>query len=534
MSPPDGAADLRGLIDSACDVPPAPVDPFAAELNRLAALTPMAYEQERQAAAARFHVRVGALDSEVQSRRHQPPGTNADSGGGGRALTIPKIEPWHTAVDGVSVLNELAYTIQRHVVLDDAAADAVALWIVHTHAIDAASISPRLAITSPEKRCGKTTLLSVLSALVSRPLSAANITPATVFRAIEAVRPTLLVDEADSFFGPRDELRGIINAGQCRATAMVLRTVETREGYEVRTFSVWGPIALAAIGKLPGTIEDRSLKIALRRRRPDEKLERLQLDRLDRFKPTAQRVARWVLNNLPALGAADPDVPAGLNDRAADNWRPLFAVADAAGGEWPERARRAAIALSREGAEDAETTRTMLLSDLREMFAAEPGGVLFSREIVERLREMDERPWPEYQRDKPITQPQVAKLLNGLKILPGTVRRGGDTAKGYYAAQFEDAWQRYLPPRDAASLLPASTSSAGPLPPTAAGSREPDFNQDLTFAKLLVPRQASTPVTATGVTTDAGVSAVAIENASDAAACDVVTAENGLPWRERV
>ena len=136
--------------------------------------------------------------------------------------------------------------IRRHVVLDQAAADATALWIAHTHAIDAAYVTPRLAITSPEKRCGKTTLLSVLCPVVARPLSAANITPATVFRAIDAVRPCLLVDEADTFFGQAEELRGIINAGHCRATATVLRTVDTPEGFEVREFSVWGPVAIAA------------------------------------------------------------------------------------------------------------------------------------------------------------------------------------------------------------------------------------------------------------------------------------------------
>jgi predicted outer membrane repeat protein len=334
-------------------------------------------------------------------------------------------------------------------VLDQAAADAAALWIVHTHAIDAAYVSPRLAITSPEKRCGKTTLLTVLGALVARSLATANMTTATIFRVIQAARPTLLIDEADSFLSDAEEMRGVINAGHCRANATVLRTVETPQspdGYEVRKFAVWGAMALAAIGRLPGTIEDRAIKIAMRRRRPDEAVERLRLDRLAGLTPLARRAARWVADHAVALAAADPDTPAELHDRAADNWRALLAIADAAGGGWSARARSAAVTLTREGADDGETARTMLLSDIRAAFIAKGVDRIASEDLVACLASLDDRPWPEYRAGKPITKVQLARLLKPLKISSGTIRLDdGKTPKGYYRRAFEDAFVRYLP-----------------------------------------------------------------------------------------
>jgi hypothetical protein len=258
--------------------------------------------------------------------------------------------------------------------------------------------------------------------------------------------------ETDTYIGGAEGLRGVIDAGHCRASANVLRTVEIRVGsakdYEVCAYDCWCALAIAAIGRLPGTVEDRSIKIALRRRRPDEPVARLRLDRIAaELEPTARRAARWAGDNVDALRLGDPEIPAELHDLAADNWRPLLAIADAAGSDWPERARRAAVALTAAGADDAETKRTMLLADLREQFDAEPSGVLFTREILDALHGRDDRPWPEYGRTgKPITGRQVAALLKPFEIPANkTVRRGSYTDKGYRREWFDDAFARYLP-----------------------------------------------------------------------------------------
>src|SRR5262249_16474230 len=151
-----------------------------------------------------------------------------------------------------------------------------------------------------------------------------NITPAALFRAVERFQPTLLVDELETFLEGHEELRGVLNGGHVRRGAKVVRTVG--EDFEPRIFSVWAPKALAYIGRLPGTLEDRSIRIPMRRRAQGEVLERFRIDRLEDFQPLRRRSTRWSQDNLPSLRISDPIVPAQLDDRAADNWRPLFAI----------------------------------------------------------------------------------------------------------------------------------------------------------------------------------------------------------------
>jgi putative DNA primase/helicase len=449
----------------------------AAEIARLAVLPPLDYDRERQPAAKRLGCRPAILDQLVEAARAAGKEDAPGAARHGRTLGILDIEPWTGSVDGADLLDGLAQIIRRYVALDAPAADAVALWVVHTHGIDAAMVAPRLAITSPEKRCGKTTLLTLLRALVARPLATANMTTAVLFRVIEMEQPTLLIDEADTFIAGTGNMRGIINAGHSRATATVLRSApDSRDGWEPRAFSVWGALALAAIGKLPGTIEDRSIRISMRRRRSDEAVEALRIDQIDHLMPLAQRAARWARDHHVILSAADPKVPPELHHRAADNWRPLLGIADAAGGEWGERARHAAILLTCGGAEtdDSEVSGVLLLADLHELFAAEPTGVLFTAEVLDVLWNREDRSYSEYRRGRPITAPQLAALLRPFGIPTNqTVRRGTQTAKGYRGKDFADAWVRYLPVPRAVTQLQASDPAAsdGPVPVTPADTR---------------------------------------------------------------
>lgn len=353
-------------------------------------------------------------------------------------------EPWPEPVEGAALLDKIATEIQRYVVLTKEQADTVALWVVASHAFDLFWVFPRLFVSAPEKGCGKSTLLDVLSRLVPRPLPASNITVAALFRVIERDRPTLLLDEADSYARHSEDLRGVLNAGHRRDGA-VLRCVG--DAHEPRSFSAWAPVALAAIGNLPGTIEDRSIKINLRRRRPDEFVDALRLDRADALETLMRMAVRWVLDHAAELSKADPVMPAGIVNRAADNWRPLLAIADAARGGWPERGRQAATNPALDRASDTEAPGIMLLADLREMFNGEPRGVLFTAEIVNALHGREDRPWAEYHRGRPITAHQVAALLRPLGVPTNqTVRRGAVTAKGYRVTDLADAWARYLTP----------------------------------------------------------------------------------------
>src|SRR5437764_14817520 len=188
-------------------------------LAGLAALSPLDYDKERRAAADRLGVSVGAVDRAVREVKREE-----FKGGQGRPLELPETKPWHDPIPGTELLDEMCGAIRRYVVLPEGAAETIALWTIHTHAFDSFAVSPRLAFTAPEMQCGKTTALNVVGEMTARPLSTENITTSAVFRTIEIARPTLLIDEADTFLKDNDELRGILNSGHRKGGA-IIRTV---------------------------------------------------------------------------------------------------------------------------------------------------------------------------------------------------------------------------------------------------------------------------------------------------------------------
>lgn len=421
----------------------------AAEIARLAKLPPIEYGRARKAAAERLGCTVAILDKVVAAERG-----NDDASGQGRRLDLPAPEPWHQPVEGADLLADVASAICRYVVVGAPEATALALWVVACFVFDKFAIFPRVFVTSPEKGCGKTTLLDALSRLLPKTLSASGITAASLFRVIEAARPTLLLDEADTFARDNEELRGVLNAGHQHDGA-VIRTVG--DEHEPRVFSVFAPVALAAIGRLPGTIEDRSVIIRLRRRRPDETVEPLRLDRTGGLDELKRKAARWAADHAAELTVADPAMPEEIFNRVADNWRPLLAVADLAGGEWPQRSRHAAAELAADG-NDQNSRGVALLSDIRTAFAMKGVDRLSSDELATYLGNLDDRPWPEYRGGKPISKSQVAKLLKPFGVSSGTIRLpDGSTPKGYHLSAFADAFARYLGPGNATTPQAAET-----------------------------------------------------------------------------
>lgn len=374
------------------------------------------------------------------------PGATTADPGQGQLLTLRDPEPWPDAVDGPAVLNTIAQTFLRFLALPAGAADALALWTVHTFALDAALVSPVLAVVSPEKRCGKTTLLKLLSALVARPLHTAGVTPAALFRCVERFVPTLLLDEADTVFRDSEELRAVVNASHDRASACVLRTVG--EDHDPRAFSTWCPKAIALIGKLPGTLTDRAVVVSMRRRRPEESVERLRLDRLSDLAPLRRQALRWAKDHLATLREADATVPDALNDRAADNWRPLLAIADQAGGEWPARARQSALLLSESAAGEDDAPAVLLLADIQGYFKEQEVDRVATADLLAHLTGLETRPWPEWKQGRPLTARQLAGLLNRFGVVPHTIRDGGVTMKGYLLSDLGESFSRYLPPSD--------------------------------------------------------------------------------------
>ncbi len=365
----------------------------------------------------------------------------------GQTILLSEPEPWLDEVNGLALIEEMATFMRRFVVLPTGALEAICLWILHTFALLATIISPILALVSPEKRCAKTLLLELIFHLVVKPLSTANITTAALFRTVEKYKPTLLVDEADTFLKRSDELRGVINSGHRRTSAVVIRTVG--DSHEPKLFKTWCPKVIALIGDLPGTIQDRSIVIRMRRKTADEQVERLRLEKVEQELETIRcKAARWTADYLDGLRDADPILPGGLDDRAQDNWRPLIAIADCIGGDWPERSRAAAVRLSGATENEDASARIQLLGDLQQLFVAKDADCLSSEEIVNELLKMEDRPWPEWKKGKPITKVQLARLLKPFGVNPTTIRVDSTRrpTKGYKTGFFDDVFSRYLSP----------------------------------------------------------------------------------------
>ena len=431
------AEQAKALVTAARDAAEPGLTGTEASLIELARLSDIEYEQHRKDEAKRLRVRVTALDKEVKKLQ---PGPEKEKVGAGQELKLFTPEPWPEPVDGGGLLDELVATFKRYLALAEGAPAAMALWVLNTHTFGVARINPRLAFISPEHRCGKTTALSVLNCLVPRPLLASNATGPVIFRVVELATPTLLVDEADTFLSGKSDLLGILNSGHTQDAAFVIRTVG--DDYEPRRFSTWAPMAIAKIGRLPATLEDRSITIEMRRRLQDERIERFRSDRTDDLNALNSKACRWAIDHLGALRRADPELPGGLHDRAADNWRPLTAIADIAGGHWPDTARKVAVSLS--GDKEDPSYKVQLLADIRSIFDAQGKDRLPSKKLCRALGEMEDRRWGGWNKNFPIEPRNLAQLLDPFDIKPHTVRIDDETPKGYLLKDFEDAFQRYL------------------------------------------------------------------------------------------
>ena len=415
-------------------------------IARLAELSPLEYDRQRDEAAKQLKVRLSTLDSEVERVRE----ANRSS----KASFLDDVEPWAQAVNGADLLDELRSIAQRFLILPPRDGESVvALWALFTYCIEVAETAPLLALLSPEKRCGKTTAIALLSRLVRRPLAASNITAAALFRCVEAWTPTLLIDEADSFLGASDETRGVLNSGHTRATAFVVRNVG--DDHEPRQFSTWGAKLIAMIGKLPDTLHDRSIVLEMRRKLPSETCEKLRYVDAHVFEVVRRKCARWARDNAHRIRGARPQVPEALDDRAADNWEPLLAIADIAGGRWPRLSREIAPEYSGSGASElSDSVGAELLRNLKAVLQSRPDVDRFgSKELCEALVAEPEWRWATYNykdpKDKGITQRQLSSLLRPFGIRSTKVRFAGGPLQGYLVQGFEDTFSRYITPSEA-------------------------------------------------------------------------------------
>lgn len=352
---------------------------------------------------------------------------------------------------GAELLDSVSEVLDRYVVLPDAhARSAVVLWVVATHAQPAWQHATRLTVRSPEKRCGKSRLLDLIHALAWRPVISANATVAALFRSIDAEDPpTLVLDEADTIFNTKasestEELRGLLNAGFGRGRP-ALRCVGPKQ--EVQAFETFAMAALAAIGDLPDTITDRAVDITMRRRAPHEAVEPFRARRDGQpLVALREQIHAWARDHLDELESAEPSMP--VEDRAADLWEPLVAVADAARGAWPTVARAAALAMTRNAEKNAseDELSKRFLMDIRGAFKDRGVGVLTSADLVAHLRAIEESPWDAFD----LTAAKLAHRLRPYGVRPEQVRVDEKPqARGYVLEKLTEVFSRYLADDDA-------------------------------------------------------------------------------------
>jgi hypothetical protein len=346
--------------------------------------------------------------------------------------------------------------------MNDAQADAVTLWIAHTHALKAAEATPYLAVTSAEKRSGKTRPREVLELLVHEDLPAANISDAALFRAIEKLTPTLLLDEADAVFKAREreDLRGMLNAGYRRGAVAYRMGGANKTTLEA--FPVFCAKAFFGIGDfLPDTLVDRAIPIRLQRRTSDEPVERFRRREAESAGHTLRgRLAKTLEPQLDELQRARPHLPDELDDRAEDSWEPLFAIADLADRDWPNRARTAALTLFNPDQREDESMTARLLADIHTVFAANGHDAFKTGDLLEQLYAIEESPCGDWY-GKTISAHGLSKLLRPHRIKTMPVRVEGEVVHGYKASQFADAFHRVLGVTSVTGVTTQSPSEAG-------------------------------------------------------------------------
>jgi hypothetical protein len=411
-------------------------------IDLLADCTLVEYEGYRKLIADEWHMRAFVLDDMVAAKRKEK-AKRRKTNGKTNGANVP-------AADGAALLDSVYAFLGRFVAYPaEDAHIAHVLWIAHAHLMASWESTPRIAFLSPEPASGKTRALEATELLVPLPVEAINVTPAYLFRKVgdEAGAPTILFDEVDTIFGPRakndnEEIRGLLNAGHRRG-AVAGRCVVKGKIIETEEIPAYCAVALAGLGDLPDTLLSRAVIVRMRRRAPSEQIEPY---RRRVHAPAGHnlrdRLAAWAGAVVEAATLALPDMPAGVEDRNADMWEPLLAVADLAGGGWPERARVSCVSHVSDSMRGTPSLGIRLLSDLRTIFGEQEA--LSTNHILEALHQIEDAPWADL-KGKPLSSRGLSYMLKKYGVVRKQVRVVDWNGKGYAREDLHDAWQRYVP-----------------------------------------------------------------------------------------
>ena len=385
-------------------------------------------------------------------------------------MSAPELEE-----ETAALLEALSTLLARFVVFpSEQDRYAVATWALHTWALDAFDNTPRLALLSAEKGSGKTRVLEILELVCRNPIQTVNVSVPVLFRLTGGeLPPTILFDEAETMLGYRvakehEDLRGLVNAGHRRGSAVYRMVMDGKGGGEPERFETFAPVAFAGLEELPETVMARSVVVRMRRRTRSETVENLR--HRQGLRITAElrdTLEAWSLRSdlHDALHKLLEDLvpPAGVEDRAADVWESLLVLGELAGPTWTERLQQAAASIHTRSVEEDSSLGVQLLRDVRSVFLERGNPTrLASAEIVAGLVEREGTPWPSVKSGDPLDAQRFAQLVKRYGIRPTTLREGERTFKGYTRESFEDSWTRYVPdvPGRPASENPEHTEHA--------------------------------------------------------------------------
>ncbi len=435
-------------------------------LNGRRCRPPLEDEEVRDIAASAARYAPAHVPGQPAPRPASNPGADAPPQAH-RQLQEPTADT--SATETAACLGDTAKYLRQFLVLSKAQTDVEALWVLHTHLFEAGAVyaTPYLAISSAVKGSGKSLNLEVLELLVARPWFTSRTTTANLVRKIDRDRPTVLLDETDAAFGGEKEyaetLRGVLNSGY-RTGGKTSACVAVGNDYQSRDFETFCPKAFAGLKQLPDTVADRSIPISMKRKRADEKVESFR--RRD-VEPGAtqlrKRLEACALRVSAHIRDARPKPPKELTNRSAEVSEILLAIGEAAGENWPVRARRALVELMADRTRD-DSIGELILRDCRTVFNAIPEDRIGSLALCQALASEEGSPWAEWSKGRPLSQTGLARLLRPFGITPGPIRlMGGENLKGYRREAFEDAWARCLPPSPVGGGQTVTASQPAPV-----------------------------------------------------------------------
>jgi hypothetical protein len=403
------------------------------------------------------------------------------------------------------LLEDVERFIRRFIAFQsDEQAAAVALFVAHVYAIDAAPAAAYLRVSSAVEESGKSTLLEVLRELLgSRAIAGESITPSTVFRTRDKIGPVaLLLDEIDNTLrdrkddGARD-LLAVVNGGYRRG-ATAWRVVG--RDHEPRQFRAFGPCVITGLGTLAATTESRCIPIVLERKDRGSGERWLPFRLAGEISSLVDRFEAWASRSdvIETLRAANPAIPPELRDRQAETWWGLLAIADAAAEPWSSRARLAAVSLhTGRDAEDSMSLSVLLLSHIRRVFEESATDRIPTIDLLSALVDLEEGPWARWwaadvekseRPEGPPPRKAGADLSHKLKpfrrpdgkpIKPRVVRMpDGKTPRGYLVEDFADAFPRYLGSPDATDATNATSLASAVASVASVASPAPNETED--------------------------------------------------------